>query len=293
MDEDLHPEPHGLSAPRVGRRGHAGRRVAEPTDDPSYSPPRLELLNWLAAGGPQPVDVVAARLLGTAPPAAAAPTVESLVAALPRVSVDAGVASVIAPFWYERPWLIVDIETTGDRPDPRGGITEIAAWRVRGGEVVDRFVSLVNPGRSIPQFIRQLTGIDDTMVAGAPRLADILPDLREFIGDDPWMAHNLRFDCGHLDAALAGHDLPLMPVGRFCTLRWARRAVPGGRHGLAVLSQRLRLGVTPLHRAEADVATTHRLALALFHQTPSAVRDFETLDKWLAGRRIRPRAAEV
>ena len=293
MDEDLHPDPRGLSAPRVGRRGHAARQVAEPTDDPSYSPSRLDLLNWLAAVGPQPIDVVAARLLGGPPPVGAAGAVESLVAALPRVSVDAGVASVVGPFWHERSWLIVDIETTGDRPDPYGGITEIAAWRVRGGEVVERFVSLVNPGRSIPHFIRQLTGIDDAMVAGAPRLADILPTLRGFIGDDPWMAHNLRFDCGHLDTALAGHDLPLMPAGRFCTLRWARRAVPGGRHGLAVLSERLRLGLTPLHRAEADVATTHRLALALFHQTPSEVRDFESLDRWLSGRRLRPRSAEV
>jgi DNA polymerase-3 subunit epsilon len=293
MDEELHPDSRGPSAPRVGRRGHAGRRVAEPTDDPSYSPPRLELLNWLAAGGPQPVQVVAARLLGASLPAGAAPTAESLVAALPRVLVDAGMASVVAPFWHDHPWLIVDIETTGDRPDPYGGITEIAAWRVRGGEVVDRFVSLVHPGRSIPHFIRQLTGIDDAMVAGAPRLADILPALRTFVGDDPWMAHNLRFDCGHLDAALAGHDLPPMPTGRFCTLRWARRALPGGRHGLAVLSERLRLGVTPLHRAEADVATTHRLALALFHQTPSAVRDFATLDRWLTGRRIRPPAGGV
>lgn len=293
MDEDLHPEPQRPSALRLGRRGHASRRSAEPTDDPSYAPSRLDLLNWLAAAGPQPVEEVAARLLGAAPPPGADAAVELLISALPRVTVSAGMASVRSPFWHARPWLIVDIETTGDRPDPRGGITEIAAWRVCGGVVVDRFVTLVNPGRPIPHFVRQLTGIDDAMVAEAPRLADILPGLREFVGEDLWMAHNLRFDCGHLDAALAGHDLPPMPPGRVCTLRWARRAVPGGRHGLAVLSERLRLGVTPLHRAEADVATTHRLALALFHQTPSAVCDFETLDRWLAGRRIRALAAEV
>lgn len=250
-------------------------------NDPVYSPTRLGLLDWLAAAGPLPVDAVAERLLGAPPAGGAQPVVESLIRSLPRVEVRNGLAWVAAPFWRDRTWVLVDIETTGESPDGHGGITEVAAWRVRGADVVERFVTLVHPGRSIPPFIRQLTGIDDAMVAEAPTLAEVLPALRAFVGDDPWLAHNLRFDCGHLDAALAGHGLPLMPPGRFCTLRWARRAIPGGRHGLGALSRRLRLGLTPLHRAEADVATTHRLALALFHQTPAEVDDFAALLRWL------------
>lgn len=274
---------------RHGPAGYPSRIRSTPTgmpEDPSYSPARLDLLNWLAAEGPRPVEEVAARLLGARPPADA--PLEALVRTLPRVDVAGGMAAVAAPFWWARSWVLLDIETTGDRPDGSGGITEVAAWRVRGGEVLERFVTLINPGRPIPPSIQRLTGIHDRLVADAPSLDEVAPKLRAFLGNDPWMAHNLRFDCGHLESAFAARGLDPPPPMRICTLRWARRVILGGRHGLGALVERLRLGAVPTHRAEADVAATHRLALALFHQTPSLVRDFGSLCRWLAGGRIRP-----
>jgi DNA polymerase-3 subunit epsilon len=78
-------------------------------------------------------------------------------------------------------FCIVDLETTGgNRQDDL--ITEIGAVKVRGGEVLGTFQTLVNPGRAIPPKITVLTGLSDTLVATAPRIETVLPALLEFIG---------------------------------------------------------------------------------------------------------------
>ena len=76
-------------------------------------------------------------------------------------------------------FVVVDLETTGGSP-AECGITEIGAVKVRGGEVVGEFQTLVNPGGAIPAFISVLTGITDSMVAGAPRIESALPAFLEF-----------------------------------------------------------------------------------------------------------------
>lgn len=93
--------------------------------------------------------------------------------------------------------VALDIESTGldQRTDK---IIEIGAVKFRGGEEIEQFSELIDPGRDIPPFITDLTGITNQDVAGAPTIDDILPRLKEFLGDHPMIGHNVGFDAGFL-----------------------------------------------------------------------------------------------
>lgn len=150
-------------------------------------------------------------------------------------------------------FVVVDLETTGGSPtDSR--ITEIGAVRVRGGERLGVFETLVNPGVPIPRSITHLTGIDDAMVAGAPRIEWVLPSLAEFARGCVFVAHNARFDHTFLNVALQRLDYDPLPPPPVCTARLARRVVwpdvPNVR--LHTLARYFRTRARPTHRALPD-----------------------------------------
>ena len=87
----------------------------------------------------------------------------------------------------------LDFETTGLDPNS-DRIIEIAAIRFEHGEMVDRFVSLVNPCIDIPNLITEITGISNSMVHKSPKESEIIDDFLSFLGDFPLVAHNIRFD---------------------------------------------------------------------------------------------------
>src|SRR5476649_3060871 len=105
---------------------------------------------------------------------------------------------------FAQPIVMIDFETTGLSPDMGDRITEVAALRIAGGRVVDRYVSLINCGVRIPSFITGLTGITQAMVDGAPPVAQVLPRLLDFIGADALSAHNASFDEKFLKARRRG-----------------------------------------------------------------------------------------
>ena len=155
-------------------------------------------------------------------------------------------------------FVVVDLETTGGSP-LSCAITEIGAVKVRGGEVLGEFQTLVNPGEPIPPFIAVLTGITDTMVAPAPRIAAVLPAFAEFCRDTVLVAHNAPFDVGFLRAAFAAHGRvwPAYPV--VDTARLARRALTRDEASsckLSALATLFRSGTTPNHRALEDARAT-------------------------------------
>jgi DNA polymerase-3 subunit epsilon len=147
----------------------------------------------------------------------------------------------------------VDLETTGGAP-PESRITEIGAVKVRGGERVGTFQTLVDPGVPIPRFITYLTGIDELAVHDAPPLEAVLPSLVEFLDGTVFVAHNASFDFRFLNHDLARLGYPALPGPPVCTARLARRVlaedVPNVQ--LATVAQFLRSGVTPTHRALPD-----------------------------------------
>jgi DNA polymerase-3 subunit epsilon/ATP-dependent DNA helicase DinG len=138
----------------------------------------------------------------------------------------------------------LDLETTGLDP-ARDAIMEIGAVRFHGDRVEDEFQTLVNPGRPVPPFVVQLTGINDAMLAGAPRLSQVLGDLQAFVGDLPVLGHNVGFDLGFLQQkGLFGLNQPLD------TYDLASVLLPSAaRYGLGSLAGQLGVPVGTTHRA--------------------------------------------
>jgi DNA polymerase-3 subunit epsilon len=149
-------------------------------------------------------------------------------------------------------FVVFDLETTGGGPSA-SGITEIGAVRVVDGRLTDTFVTLVNPRQRIPPFVTRLTGITDEMVAESPPIAEALPAFLEWIGDDVAVAHNAAFDVGHLDAAQRALSGTPFDRPSICTLRLARRLLPGlRRRSLDSVAGALGISCWDRHRALPD-----------------------------------------
>ncbi|KKK37623.1 ATP-dependent DNA helicase DinG [Mesobacillus campisalis] len=105
-------------------------------------------------------------------------------------------------------FVVIDLETTGNSPKKGDRIIQVGAVIIEDGKITGKYSSLVNPGKSIPAFIEELTGISDEMVKGAPAFAEIAGDIIELLEDAFFVAHNVFFDLGFLQEELqkAGFD---------------------------------------------------------------------------------------
>lgn len=165
------------------------------------------------------------------------------------------------PTLRETTFVVVDLETTGGRSsgDHHDEITEIGAVKVRGGEVIGEFATLVDPGRAIPPQIVALTGITSAMVYDAPKIDAVLPAFLEFARGAVLVAHNAGFDVGFLRAAAERNHLPWPKPPVLCTVTLARRVLtrdeaPSVR--LSALAQLFNAATTPTHRALDDARAT-------------------------------------
>lgn len=145
----------------------------------------------------------------------------------------------------------VDLETTGTHTGV-DSITEVAIVRSEHGKVTERWSSLVDPGVPIPEPIQQLTGISDAMVAGAPDIGQLLPEIQRLLEGAALVAHNARFDAEFLRRAFRRRNQRFeYPV--LCTVRLSRALYPQHRrHNLDALIQRHGLSVDNRHRAMTD-----------------------------------------
>jgi DNA polymerase III subunit epsilon len=155
---------------------------------------------------------------------------------------------------FDKPIVMIDFETTGLSPAMGDRITEVAALRIVGGQVVARYVSLINCKVRIPSFITALTGISQAMVDGAPPVSAVLPALLDFIGSDTLSAHNASFDEKFLCAESARLGLTPAHQALVCSLKLSRRVFPGLlSYKLGQLSGQLGIGfLSAAHRAESD-----------------------------------------
>jgi DNA polymerase-3 subunit epsilon len=180
--------------------------------------------------------------------------------------------------------VVVDLETTGGAP-AASGITEIGAVRLRGGRLEDTFVTLVNPGRPIPPFVRNLTGITDAMVAAAPPIAEALPRFFAFAGRAVLVAHTAAFDMGHLTAARRHLDGGGLDLPSLCTLRLARRLLPAlRRRGLDSVATELGIACADRHRALGDARIAAEILRVFLRQ--AAERGFRTVADLLRFQRL-------
>jgi len=157
---------------------------------------------------------------------------------------------------------LLDVETTGADPR-RDRVTEVGVILVDGGEVVEEWSTLVNPGRLIPPGIQSLTGISEAMVEHAPRFEDIAMDLAARLNGRRLVAHNARFDYAFLRNEFRRAALPYRSE-MLCTVRLSRALFPEHpRHNLDALIERFALAGDGRHRALADARLVLRLLRAL------------------------------
>jgi DNA polymerase-3 subunit epsilon len=156
-------------------------------------------------------------------------------------------------------FCVVDLETTGGSAAGGSMITEIGAVKVRGGEVLGEFQTLVNPVQSIPPFIAVLTGITDSMVATAPTIDQALPAFLEFATGCVLVAHNAPFDVGFLKHFAAAQGRPWPGFEVLDTAVLARRVVHRDEtpnHKLGSLARLFASTTVPNHRALSDARAT-------------------------------------
>ena len=159
---------------------------------------------------------------------------------------------------HDTTFVVVDLETTGGSAAV-DSITEIGAVKVRGGEVLGEFQTLINPGTGIPPFIVVLTGITDAMVAPAPMIGEVLPAFLEFAKGAVLVAHNAPFDLGFLRAACERHEMAWPAHRKVDTAVLARRVLTRDEAPnckLATLARLFRTDTEPCHRALADARAT-------------------------------------
>ena len=157
-------------------------------------------------------------------------------------------------------YVVIDIETTGLDPN-WDDIIEVGALRVSGGNVVDEFSSLVKPeSGQVPSFISKLTGITNEMLADAPRIDDILPRYRDFIGDSVTLGHNVHFDINFLYDQYV--DILNVPLSNdfVDTLRLSRKLFPEFEdYSLVSLIESFGIQGNSFHRSLSDCHHTHAL----------------------------------
>lgn len=149
------------------------------------------------------------------------------------------------------PIVAVDIETTG-LDSKTDAIIEIGAQRFEGKRIEGEWSTLINPGRSIPPFITQLTGINNNMVQSAPQIDEVLGDLAKFAGDAPILGQRVSFDLGFLrrhgvlkfNESIDTYDLAAVLMPR------------AGRYNLGALGEQLNIPLPATHRALDDAKVT-------------------------------------
>ncbi len=152
-------------------------------------------------------------------------------------------------------YAIIDIETTGGSAN-REKITEIAIVVHDGEKVLDSYETLINPERSIPYFITQVTGISDSMVADAPKFYEIAKQVVQMTEGAIFVAHNVRFDYGFIQEEFRRLGFTYMRK-QLCTVRLSRQAFPGLRsYALGNLIKHFNISVKDRHRAMADAMAT-------------------------------------
>lgn len=158
-------------------------------------------------------------------------------------------------------YVVIDLETTGNSPKKGDKIIQIAAVVIENNQIVDRYMSFVNPLQNIPLFIEQLTGITNEMVEGAPTFDEIVQDIHHLLKDSYFIAHNVYFDLSFLQEEFlrCGYQFsgPIID-----TVELSRMTYPTEKsYKLSDLSEEFNMDHENPHRADSDAEATAILFL--------------------------------
>nr|WP_321230533.1 exonuclease domain-containing protein [uncultured Psychroserpens sp.] len=155
-------------------------------------------------------------------------------------------------------YAILDIETTGGKYNEEG-ITEIAIYKFDGHQVVDKFISLVNPEREIQPFVVNLTGINSNMLKSAPKFYEVAKRIVEITEDCIIVAHNSQFDYRILRTEFKRLGF-VFKRKTLCTVELSKQLIPDqASYSLGKLTRALGIPVSDRHRANGDAMATVKL----------------------------------
>lgn len=155
-------------------------------------------------------------------------------------------------------YAILDIETTGGQYNEEG-ITEVAIYKYDGHEVVDQFISLINPEKPIQPFVVKLTGINNAMLRSAPKFYEVAKRIIEITEGCIIVAHNAQFDYRVLRTEFRnlGYDFEKQTL---CTVELSQKLLPEQpSHSLGKLVRALGIPMSDRHRASGDAMATVQL----------------------------------
>lgn len=157
-------------------------------------------------------------------------------------------------------FVVFDLETTGAKTPPCR-VTEIGAYRVKNGAIVEEFQTLVNPEMPIPPFIAALTGISDEMVKDTPKFAEVASAFLDFIGDAVLVAHNAHFDMRFLNCEIRRiYENYRVANPCLCTVQLSRKLLPQiANHKLKTVAEYYSVDLVNHHRAAPDALATARI----------------------------------
>jgi DNA polymerase III epsilon subunit family exonuclease len=169
-------------------------------------------------------------------------------------------------------FVVVDVETTGRDPKV-ADLIEIGAVKVRDGQVVDTFSTLVNPARTI--FGVQMHGITDSDVAGAPVASEAVAKFAQFAGDAPLVGHNVGFDLSFLDQA-AGQPGKFTTAASFDTLAIVRDGYPDlESYKLGDVARFFGVSMESAHRGLADAQATAEVLMKIASDLPGRIETLQ------------------
>ena len=175
---------------------------------------------------------------------------------------------------------VFDVETTG-LSAVNNRMTEIGIVKIRGGEIIDEYETLMNPGEFIPPYITQITGITNEMVYKKPAFDELAPAILDFIGSERVIlgGHNVRFDYGFLNESLLRAGYNKLEHPSLCTARLARRlsrSLPS--KSLDSLKRHFGIHTKRKHRAIDDARATAQI-LSIFLEQLINEFEFETIEE--------------
>jgi ATP-dependent DNA helicase DinG len=164
-------------------------------------------------------------------------------------------------------FVVVDLETTGNNPKKGDKIIQFAAVVIENGKITGSFSSLVNPQRSIPAFIEELTGLEDKMVKDAPLFAEIAPKVNSLLEGAYFVAHNVLFDLSFLQEELIQAGFEGFYGSVLDTVEMSRIIFPtADGYKLSDLAVREDLQHDRPHQADSDAQVTAELFLILVNR---------------------------
>ena len=171
--------------------------------------------------------------------------------------------------YREQQYCVIDIETNGSKPGT-SQVIEIGAIMVQDGKVIDSYETFVECA-FLPEYISKITGIEPEDLIGAPTRREALIGLRHFMKDAVFVAHNVDFDYGFLNASFDRFGLGGIGNPKLCTIDLARRTFESERYGLGYLIASLGMETASHHRAFSDAVCANTVMEKSFETVPEYV----------------------